>query len=454
MNLIIFLLEELKKAQDRGLGSGPDADSKSVANTGASAGRSEHLLGSVVAPLVRETLERGLRSRQLSVGDPVRSTVVRGAKGSLNGKKGTVIKTFHEYSTNWCTVKFEGLPNPFKFRETELARDEKETDGAKADSKSQNASRAAAPDPRSNPDAFVGVEVRLPASDPRAHHTRNVIKTKVGATLRVGVIGGGIGYASVRWDGAAGAGAEAAAAGGPKRKKRKQKHGGGAEQWGLIVRFGRLEPGPVMPNVHILLAHPRPKVMAKLWSILAQLGVRQIVVVNSEKVDKQYWHSDRSCVREERRFPLLAEGLQQGGHTCLPEVRVERFFKPFVQDRLDEAFPKGMVRLLCDLGEYPSIRECVTSPAAAAHGVVLAIGPEGGWTQREVDLLRSKGFRGVSIGRVIMRVDVAAISAVALAADQLSAIEKLTQGEARAGAPSAAVDKRKAQLDAEAKAVA
>ena len=45
--------------------------------------------------------------------------------------------------------------------------------------------------------------------------------------------------------------------------------------------------------------------------------------------------------------------------------------------------------------------------------VVLAIGPEGGWTDGEVELLESRGFRRRSLGPRILRTDTATISLLA-----------------------------------------
>ena len=49
----------------------------------------------------------------------------------------------------------------------------------------------------------------------------------------------------------------------------------------------------------------------------------------------------------------------------------------------------------------------------AEHRCVLAVGPEGGWTEDEVAMLESKGFRRHSLGGRILRTDTATIAAVA-----------------------------------------
>jgi 16S rRNA (uracil1498-N3)-methyltransferase len=47
--------------------------------------------------------------------------------------------------------------------------------------------------------------------------------------------------------------------------------------------------------------------------------------------------------------------------------------------------------------------------------VLLAIGPEGGWTQDELELFRANGWISVSLGPTILRAETAAIAATAIA---------------------------------------
>jgi 16S rRNA (uracil1498-N3)-methyltransferase len=49
----------------------------------------------------------------------------------------------------------------------------------------------------------------------------------------------------------------------------------------------------------------------------------------------------------------------------------------------------------------------------AAADVVLAIGPEGGWTDAEVEMARAAGFRSASLGHLILRAETAVVAALA-----------------------------------------
>ncbi len=160
------------------------------------------------------------------------------------------------------------------------------------------------------------------------------------------------------------------------------------------------------PWLDLLLAVPRPKVLKRLWAQLAALGVGRIVLINARRVEKCYF--DSHWVDPVSYRPLLLEGLMQAGLTKMPEVLVRRRFKPFVEDELDVLFPSA-----CRLVAHPGVRtqSCGNNQSGRP---LLAVGPEGGWSGYELDLLRTCGFRDFSLGERILRTDTACIALIAV----------------------------------------
>jgi len=182
-----------------------------------------------------------------------------------------------------------------------------------------------------------------------------------------------------------------------------------------------LTPEPEPPHIELMLAMPRPKVMMRLYSSLAQIGLRRIVLTNAVRVEKPYFSSH--AVERAKYLPELQDGLEQAVSTRLPEVRVEQRLKPFVEDSLDGLFPDGLLRLLCHPGEgSKSVSEAVRRAPTPPRGVVLAVGPEGGWVDFELEMLERKGFQRVSLGTRIFSTDVAVLALTTLAADALAEI--------------------------------
>ena len=156
-------------------------------------------------------------------------------------------------------------------------------------------------------------------------------------------------------------------------------------------------------GIHLVLALPRPKVMRRLWAPLASLGVERITLVNAARVERNYF--DTHWLEARAYEPLLREGAAQAGDTRSPAVAVRRRLKPFVED--DMGLPAGdILRLVAEPGEAGR------TPAGCdtAQQVVLAVGPEGGWTPFELELWRNNGFKTLCLGWRTLRSDVACIA--------------------------------------------
>ena len=213
-------------------------------------------------------------------------------------------------------------------------------------------------------------------SGKRARHVRDVLQAAEGEEIRVGMMDGPLGTATILED---------------------------ARQLRLKCR---LDSGiPPVPRVDLLLAMPRPKVMNRLWPVLASLGVGRILVSNAWKTERSYF--DTHVLEPEHIREGLVEGLQQARDTRLPQVSVHRQFKKLVEDKL-EGFGPYAARIVAHPGEeaFPSERLAALPREAR---VLLAVGPEGGWTPFELDLLAKHGFSPVSWGPRALRTDTACV---------------------------------------------
>jgi 16S rRNA (uracil1498-N3)-methyltransferase len=225
-------------------------------------------------------------------------------------------------------------------------------------------------------------------SDARAEHLLRVLKVAPGHQVRVGLLEGGTGTATV-------------IAVGQRRVELRCDIDG--------------EPPP-RPPIDLLLALPRPKVMRRLWAQLAALGVGQIILTNAARVERNYF--DTHVLSARFYEPLLIEGLQQARDTRLPNVSIHRQFRILVEDDLDALFGHGL-RLVAHPGESQRISTLVGD--GAYNRVLLAIGPEGGWNSFEVNLLQARGFKAVGMGQRTLRSDTACIALVALVQDAMRA---------------------------------
>ena len=169
----------------------------------------------------------------------------------------------------------------------------------------------------------------------------------------------------------------------------------------MDVQLTEAAPKPL--PLTVLLALPRPKMLKRALQHLTALGVKTIVLMNSYRVEKSFWQSP--WLSDAKIHEQLVLGLEQARDTHLPEVILEKRFKPFVEDRLP-----AMVEGKRGLVAHPvGGARC---PHQVSDEVVLAIGPEGGFIPYEVEKLEAAGFERVHLGVRILRVETAATAIV------------------------------------------
>ncbi len=210
----------------------------------------------------------------------------------------------------------------------------------------------------------------------RLQHMREIHQANPGDSLRVGLIGGLMGSGRIL--------------------------SLTAQQAELEVSLDQ-PPPPKLP-LTLLLAMPRPKMFRRILQHCATLGVAQIVLLNSYRVEKSFWQTPFLQPDSIRENLLL--GLEQARDTVLPELHIEKRFKPFVEDRLPE-LRGDRLGLVAHPGDYPPC------PRAVDGAVTLAIGPEGGWIAYEVDKLIEAGLQPVQLGERILRVETAVTALIA-----------------------------------------
>jgi 16S rRNA (uracil1498-N3)-methyltransferase len=173
----------------------------------------------------------------------------------------------------------------------------------------------------------------------------------------------------------------------------------------VMVRFAASGPAPAPIAVDLVVAVPRPKVLRRVLQAVAAIGVRRVDLVNAWRVEKSYLGSARLAA--DAIALDLRLGAEQGGTTWLPEVAVH----PRLMGYLDERMSASRWRLCAHARGGAPIEDAL-APGAAGD-VALAIGPEGGWIEREVETFAARGWHIVSLGAPILRVEAAVVSALA-----------------------------------------
>lgn len=186
--------------------------------------------------------------------------------------------------------------------------------------------------------------------------------------------------------------------------------GSGAEFLARVEKLGRHEVQVAILERHeinrelprdVTLAVALPKGERQQWLIekLTELGVTRVVPIVTKRGVAQ--PVDNALARLRR---TVIEASKQCGRNRLLEIAPPQTWTDF-------ATQCAAARYLA----HPAIAVAVTQPADQ-QAVVLAVGPEGGWTAEEVALAIAHHWQGIDLGPRILRVETAAIALAVWAA--------------------------------------
>jgi RsmE family RNA methyltransferase len=203
----------------------------------------------------------------------------------------------------------------------------------------------------------------------RARHLVEVWRAKPGAVVRIGVVGGRLGHATI------------------------------ASVSDEVVQLSSLafedDAPPPLP-VTLCVALPRPKSLRRVLHAATTLGVKRVVLMESWRVDKSYWQSP--LLEPDAIRSVLTLGLEQAVDTILPAVEIQRRFRPFVEDEVP-----GLIRGTTAVVAHPGSADAM--PDAAPGPMTLFVGPDRGFTPFEIELLQKQGVRPCRLGPRVLRVD-------------------------------------------------
>jgi 16S rRNA (uracil1498-N3)-methyltransferase len=148
------------------------------------------------------------------------------------------------------------------------------------------------------------------------------------------------------------------------------------------------------------------------WAIekCTELGVSQIVPVISRRTDSHL--AAASAKRAERWRRIARQAAEQSRRAAPPEIAAP----VKVSDALNLQAAYRIV--LAESEERTLLRDAV-KPGGPSDSVVLAVGPEGGWTEDEFQFFRQAAWISASLGNTVLRAETAAVAATAVVAAAL-----------------------------------
>lgn len=161
------------------------------------------------------------------------------------------------------------------------------------------------------------------------------------------------------------------------------------------------------PALKIVLAQGIPKAekMDFIIQKAAEIGISGIIpIITSRSIPDL--RGDKAVKKVERWQKIATEASKQCRRTCIPEVRSVTPFSDF----LNHPF-KGLKLILWEGESERKIRDL---KELISKDILIAIGPEGGFSEEEVEKTKKVNFISISLGERVLRVETASISALSI----------------------------------------
>ena len=222
--------------------------------------------------------------------------------------------------------------------------------------------------------------------DRRSEHIVRILGCKAGDSIRAGIINGPLGSGLIV-------------------DVEKGREG----RFRVTLRFSAEGGTPEQPPVDLVLGLVRPIMLKRVLTQAASLGVGRIFLINANRVEKSFFGA--SLLREENYRPYLLNGLEQARDTRLPQLSIHERFRPFIEDFIPTIASSYSKMLVAHPEAVSDLKKAVGKNGRGR--TLLAIGPEGGWVDFEVDRFIEQAFMPFSLGGRILRTDTAVVALLA-----------------------------------------
>jgi len=188
----------------------------------------------------------------------------------------------------------------------------------------------------------------------------------------------------------------------------------------LSVSLKNFTP-PLPCSITLLQAVPRGKIIESIIQKAVELGARRIVPLLTERVVTQLDGEDAGNKRDKWQ-QVAVEAIKQCGAAWLPKIETPTTIEKFLARK--ESFDLSLVGSLQKDRRHP--RECLQE-FQAKHGrlpqsIGVWIGPEGDFTLEELDAIQAAGTLPISLGRLVLRVETAAIYCLSILNYELNSV--------------------------------
>ncbi|MTJ18534.1 MULTISPECIES: 16S rRNA (uracil(1498)-N(3))-methyltransferase [unclassified Dolichospermum] len=155
--------------------------------------------------------------------------------------------------------------------------------------------------------------------------------------------------------------------------------------------------------ITLMMALPKGNGFDEIVRCCTELGVTSIAPILSDRT-----LLNPSPQKLERWQRIASEAAEQSERAVVPTILQPVAFNTAIKETT------ATHRYICEArGDYPHLQQVINK---TANEIIITIGPEGGWTNQELEIAIASGFQPISLGRRILRAVTAPIVAISLIA--------------------------------------
>lgn len=169
-----------------------------------------------------------------------------------------------------------------------------------------------------------------------------------------------------------------------------------SERVTVVIREVRDRCYSPKKNIHLLQSVIKKDNFEWVLEKCTELGVSRFTPVISERTEKKNINLDRARI-------IVKEASEQSGRCSVPAIDDICDLKDILQEYKDEIVVFHM--------EGMSLRD---SSFALRDTLKVLVGPEGGWSEKEIALFKEKNIPIVSVGAQVLRAETASVAIATL----------------------------------------
>ena len=175
----------------------------------------------------------------------------------------------------------------------------------------------------------------------------------------------------------------------------------------LAVRLRETVPRPKF-ELTLFQAIVKGKTMETIVEKATELGVSRVVPLLTERVVSQL-DAERGDSKQAKWQLIAVESIKQCGSPWLPQINAPTKLKEALKsiDLCEVAF-------VASLRGGQQARHWVQTLKAMPRSGCVWIGPEGDFTDDELDAIEASGAKPITLGPLVLRADTAAIASLAI----------------------------------------